>query len=243
MFKTVWTLMRGAAATVEEELADSNALVILDQQIRDAASATERAKRALALATAQDEAESQHLEATLARIADLETRAVEALVARRDDLVAEAADAIATLEADRNAIRDARAGSAREIVQVKAAVVGAARRLTELERGRRIAQTAEAVRRLRDGTAANLSETSALAEAEATLRRLRARQAEETVANAALQTLDGMAPADIAERMEAAGFGPRTRPTAAAVLARLRERAAQVTPSGSPTPNDEENQS
>lgn len=241
MLKTVWTLMRGAAAVAEEEVADRSALLILDQQIRDAVSATERAKRALALAIAQDEAEGKHLEATLSRIADLETRAIEALAARRDDLVAEAAEAIATLEADRNGIREARAKFAREIAQMKAIVAGATRRLAELERGRRIAQAAEAVRRLRASGAASLSEASALAEAEATLRRLRARQAEEAAAATALQTLDGAAPADIAARMEADGFGPRTRPTAADVLARLCERAAGVTPSSSPTPSDEEN--
>ncbi len=65
MLKTVWTLMRGAAAAAEEEVVDRSALLILDQQIRDAATATERAKRALALAIAQDEAEGKHLEATL----------------------------------------------------------------------------------------------------------------------------------------------------------------------------------
>jgi phage shock protein A len=228
MLKTVWTLMRGAAAAAEEDVIDTNALLILDQQIRDVASAIERAKRALALAIAQDEAEGKQLETTLDRISNLETRALAALGGRRDDLVAEAAEAIAALESDRDAIREARANFAREIAQMKATVAGATRRFAELERGRRIAQTAEAVRRLRAGGPAGPSEAAALAEAEFTLRRLRARQAEESAAAAALHNLDGAAPADIAERMEAAGFGPRTRPTAADVLARLRDRAANL---------------
>src|SRR5262245_21699647 len=242
MLKTMWTLMRGAAAAAEEEVVDRNALLLLEQQIRDAAAATERAKRALALAIAQDEAEGRRLEATLVRIADLETRARAALVARRDDLVAEAAEAIASLEADRDAMREARANFAREIAQMKATVAGATRRLAELERGRPIAQTAEAVRRLRTGGPIDPSEQAALAEAEATLLRLRARQAEDAAAAAALQTLNGSAPADIAERMEAAGFGPRTRPTAADVLARLQSEVAEAAQSGSEPPPPEEQQ-
>jgi len=239
----VWTLMRGAAAVAEEDLLDRNALVILDQQLRDAAAATERAKRALALAIAQDEAEGKRLEATLARVVDLETRARAALAARRDDLVDEAAEAIATLEADRDSIREARANFARDIAQMKQTVAGATRRLAELERGRRIAQTAEAVRRLRAGGPVDASEAAALAEAEVTLRRLRAKQTEEAAAAAALQTLDGAAPANISERMEAAGFGPRLRPTAADVLARLRDQVANAEQASPETHNDEEHQS
>lgn len=131
MLKTVLTLMRGAAAAAEEEVVDRSALLILDQQIREAASATDRAKRALALAIAQDEAEAKRLETIIARIADLETRALAALAGGREDLVAEAAEAIATLEADRDAIREARAHFLREIGQMKSTVAGASRRLAD----------------------------------------------------------------------------------------------------------------
>src|SRR5262245_65186106 len=79
MLKTIITLVRGAAFRAEEEFADRSALLILDQQIRDAAAGIERAKRALAVAVAQDEAEGKRLETTLTRIADLEERAIAAL--------------------------------------------------------------------------------------------------------------------------------------------------------------------
>ena len=88
---------------------DRHALPILDQQIRDAASGVERSKRALALAIAQDEAEGRRLAAIEASISDLEERAVAALQAGRDDLAGEAAQALAAQEADRNAVREARA--------------------------------------------------------------------------------------------------------------------------------------
>ena len=61
MFKTFVTFFRGSAAAAGEEFADRNALVILDQQIRDAANSLERAKRALALAIAQDGQEASRI--------------------------------------------------------------------------------------------------------------------------------------------------------------------------------------
>ena len=229
MFKTFVTLVRGAAFRAEEEFADRSALLILDQQIRDSAAGIERAKRALAIAIAQDDAEGKRLETTLTRIADLEERAVAALSAGREELASEAAEAIAVMEADRDSIREARATFAREVAGLKVTVRKSGQRLTELERGRRIAQAAESVRRLKTGGVP--SGNAALADAETTLLRLRERQAEDTAAKAAFDTLDNEAnPAGIAERLEAAGFGKRTRPTAADVLARLKQKTAASAP-------------
>jgi phage shock protein A len=228
MFKTFVTLIRGSVAAAEEELADRTALLVLDQQIRDAAAALDRSRRALAVAIAQDEAEGTRLEATLTRLADLEERACAALAAGREDLATEAAETIALMEADRDAIRQARAMFAAEAAQLKSAVANAAHRLADLERGRRIAQAAEAVRKLRAGCAMpGAGANAALADAEATLKRLRERQAEDAAAEAALASLDpGTAPDAVASRLEAAGFGRRTRPTADEVLERLRRRTA-----------------
>src|SRR5262245_39256949 len=147
MFKTIVTLMRGAAAAAEEEVLDRSALLLLDQQIRDAAAAIERCKRALAVAVAQDEAEGRRLDTPLARVADLEERTTAALAGGRADLAEEAAEAIALMEADRDSIRAARAAFAADIGSLRATVANAGHRLAELERGRRIALAADCVRR------------------------------------------------------------------------------------------------
>jgi hypothetical protein len=133
------------------------------------------------------------------------------------------------MEADRDAIREARSLFAREIARLRRDVAGSSHRLNELERGRRIAHAAEAVRRLRSGGVLPDHGAIGLAEAEATLRRLRERQAEEAAADAALQTLDASTAGNsIADRLEAEGFGRHTRPTAASVLERLRQRQAEA---------------
>ena len=151
MIKSFWTLMRGAAHAAEQDALDRSALLILDQHIRDAAAGIERAKRALAVAIAQDESEGRRLDTTLGRIADLEERATAALAAGREDLATEGAEAIAMMEADRDAMTEARSIFAREIARLRRDVANASHRLSELERGRRIAHAAAAWLRPRRG--------------------------------------------------------------------------------------------
>jgi phage shock protein A len=231
MIKTLLTLFRGSVAAAEEELEGRNALLILDQQMRDAAAAVERAKRTLALAIAQDQQEGRRLDTTNARIADLEIRATAALDGGREDLAREAAQSIAILEADRDAALTARALFASEITRLKRHVANAEARITELDRGRRIARASEAVRTLRrGGVEAARPYEATLPEAENTLRRLRERQIEAQAADQALTEIDAAnGPIATAEKLAEQGFGPRLRPTAEDVLARLKAARRQPT--------------
>ena len=236
MLKTLITMVRGHTALIAEELGDQNALLILDQQMRDSAGALDQAKRALAIAVAQQGQEEQRLETTRSRIVDLETRAVAALGAGREDLATEAAEVIATLEAERDASLTARALFAAEIAKLKGHVLQQQMRFSQLERGRRIARAAEAVRVARRGRIEGAPIfAGTLAEAEVTLARLREHQVEADAAETALDALDAATgPVAIAEKLSAEGFGPRLKPDAAGVLARLRERAAGGHPQTGP---------
>jgi len=227
LLKTLITLVRGRTSQIAEEVADQNALLILDQQMRDATGALDRAKKALAVAIAQENQEGQRLDATHSRISDLETRAVAAIDAGRDDLATEAAETIAALEAERDASLTARALFATEIAKLKGHVLQQQMRLSQLERGRRIARAAEAVRVTRRGRIEDASIfAGTLAEAESTLAHLREHQVEADIAEAAFEALDAAtSPIAVAEKLSAEGFGPRLRPNAADVLARLKERA------------------
>ena len=232
MLKTLVTLVRGRTFAIAEEVADQNALLILDQQMRDASGTLDKAKKALAVAVAQDGQEGQRLDTTRARIEDLETRAVAAIEGGRNDLATEAAEAIATLEAERDASLTARALFAAEINKLKGHVLQQQMRFSQLERGRRIARAAEAVRVARCGSIEGAPIfAGTLAEAEATLDRLREHQVEADAAEAALDALDAAnGPIAVAGRLSAEGFGPRLRPNVADVLARLRERATDGKP-------------
>jgi phage shock protein A len=228
MIKTVLTLFRGSVAAAGEELEDRTALLILDQQMRDAAAAVDRSKRTLALAIASDQQEGRRLETTNTRIADLEVRATAALEGGREDLAREAAQAIAGLEAERDAAMTARTLFAAEITRLKRHVASAEARINELDRGRRIARASEAVRSLRrSGIEAARPYESTLPEAEATLRRLRDRQLEAHAADEALIEIDAASgPLATAEKLAEQGFGPRMKSTADDVLVRLKARRA-----------------
>jgi phage shock protein A len=223
MLKTVITLIRGSTAAAAEDLADRNALLILDQQMRDAQASLGRAQRALAMAIAEDAQEGRRIDATSQRIASLEDRARAALAGSRQDLALEAAEAIAALEAERDSGRQARSLFATEIARLRRDVADAERRLAALQRGRRVARVAEAVRVSRRGRieAAGNHECT-LSEAEATLARLRERQVQAASAEDALDTIAATTrPQTVEDRLAEAGFGPPARPTAASVLARL----------------------
>src|ERR1700757_3632954 len=209
VFKTLITLVRGRTVAIAEDIADQNALLILDQQMRDATGAHDRAKKALAIAIAQEGQEGQRLDATRSRIADLETRAVAAIEAGRDDLATEAAEAIATLEAERDASLTARTLFAAEIAKLKGHVLQQQMRFSQLERGRRIARAAEAVRVARRGRIEGAPIfAGTLAEAETTLARVRQHQVEADTAEAAFEALDAATgPIAVGEKLAAEGFG------------------------------------
>ena len=235
MFKTLVILMRGASAAAEEDLKDRSAIPILDQQIREVAAGVEASKRTLAVAMAQEEAEARRLAGMEASLADLESRAVAALQGQREDLASDAAAAILALGADRDAARAAHSAFHKEVDAMRRAQADAARRLAALQRGRTVAQASEAVRRLRAGRlGANPASASSLAEAEATLARLRSRQAGDAAAEAALDRIEGAATdataSAVATRLGEAGFGPRTAPSLDDVMARLKAKAGASAP-------------
>lgn len=225
MFKTMITLMRGQAAAAGESLADRNALAILDQQMRDTRVSLASLQRALATALAEEAQEARRHQAVLARIAELETRTRAAITAGHNALANEAAEAIAGLEQERDAGAGARASFAAEIARLRRAVATTGQRVAALERGRRAARVAEAVRVARQGRMEPAPQDRAtLAEAEATLSRLRQQQTHAAAADGFLEEI--AEPASLDDRMAAAaaaaGAGPATRPTAASVRARLR---------------------
>jgi phage shock protein A len=235
MIKTLITLMRGTSARAAEKIEDQNALLILDQQIRDVATALDRARKALAVAAAQDASEGKRIATLQADIKDLEARATAALETR-EDLATEAAEAIAGLEIDLAAAQSAHASFARENTRLRALVRNGERRLADLERGRRTAQAADAVRRLRTKGLWTVGQNaSALRDAVVTLERLRRNQAQAETADQVYDELASEGGADLLkEKLERAGFGERTKPTAASVLERLRQ--ARQTPPQSPPP-------
>lgn len=223
--RTLSLLMRGAIADNAQALHDANAVTILRQQIRDAASALATARRELAVAMAYHAAEARALDAIGARIETLSDGARRALADGREDLGSEAAVHIAALEDERSDRRAAAARFAAEIERLKRLVGQGGERLRDLDRGLQTARTTEALRRAGlEGRRVTALSAGALGEAERTLARLREAQAAEADAAAALANLEAEAASGIEADLDAAGYGrPRTDPRT--VLDRLRTQA------------------
>ncbi|KSV83878.1 PspA/IM30 family protein [Sinorhizobium sp. GL28] len=224
MFKQIVTLIRGRAHEAEEAFGDRHALPILAQQIRDAARGVESARRAVALAIAQNRLEKENAERLSARIDDLETRAIAALEKGREDLATEAAASIARLETELLNARQVQAEFTDGIDRLRQAVRQSETRLAALRRGERLAEARDRTRRLSRDVPGN--DLATLSDAEATLARLETRQREaELTAEALVELEDRPDPTALAEKLAAAGCGRPLVTSAEDVLERLRAKA------------------
>lgn len=224
MFNVILTLIRGRAHDAEQAFIDRNAMPLLAQQIRDAANAIQSARRAVAIAVAQNEQEKSQHAAIVGRIEDLETRALAALQKGSDELARQAAETIVQLEAERDASEKAQAQFTQAIDKLKATVRASEARLQELQRGERLARATEQTQKLGAACDDN-SGLATLDDAEETLARLRAYQDRCQIAASAMKEMDaGSRQTIIIEKLANAGFGAPLGPSADDVLARLRSR-------------------
>ena len=225
MFKTIITLFRGATHDAEEAFSDRHALAILNQQMRDSAVAVEQARKAVAIAMAQNRQEADQFDRLVARIADLEARTIAAIEQEKEDLAREAAETIALLEAERDASAEAQKQFAAEIARLRANVRNAEMKLRESQRGQRIAAATDKAHNLRE--VAPQSGLSTLREAEETLLRLRTRQKQIDLTDAAMAEMDASGnPSAITEKLAEAGCGTPLKTSADDVLARLKATRA-----------------
>jgi phage shock protein A len=225
MLKQLFALVRGHSHEAGQEVVDRNALVILRQQIRDCADAIAAARRAVAIAIAQNEQEIAQYNRLIARIDDLETRATIALRGGKHDLAREAAETIALLEAERTTSDEAQRNFASEIERLRRIVRGSELRLRDLQRGQRLAAATDKTQRLRE--AAPGSSLSALKDAEETLSRLRARQKQMDAAASAMAEMElSNDPETLSRKLAEAGCGAPIHASVDAILDRLAKKAA-----------------
>jgi phage shock protein A len=220
MLKQFFALVRGRSYEAAETVVDRNALVILRQQIRDCADAIAAARRAVAIAIAQNEQEVVQFKKLVVRIDDLEKRTIAAIEQGQNELAREAAETIAMLEAERDASSEAQKSFSTEIERLKRIIRVSEMRLRELQRGQRIVAAVDSTQRLRESAPG--SSLSALKDAEETLLRLRTRQKQIDATAAAMAEMEQSGdPAAVSEKLAAAGCGAPLRSSADAVLERL----------------------
>ena len=191
----------------------------LDRSIAAIASAHIAARRALAVAVAEETREIARRDSLTLKVTDIERRAVQAIRAGRDDLALATTETIAAIRTEIEASERASQCFAAEVALARREVDSQRRRLADLDRGRRLARVGSAL-----NGAASLSQPGLdrLAEAETVLEQINADNAD------AKAIREEMAPqADrLIERLSDQGFGHPVTVNPADVMARLRMMAA-----------------
>lgn len=193
-------------------------LASLERSIAAAHQAHTAARRALGIAMAEEAREAERRAMLANKVDELERRAIAALRGGREDLAMQAADAIAAMTTDLEASRQAAERFAAEVALARREVDAQRRRLSDLDRGRRLARIGAALNAAAPGSPTGLDSFS---EAEAALARVNADNQESRFVR------DELAPpaTHLIERMSEAGFGEPAEVRAADVLARLRREA------------------
>lgn len=219
------TAIRGGASEVGEAIVDSQALRILDQEIRDAESAVGEARRELTTVIAQHKMSADRVAEYDKKIADLESKALAALAANREDLATEVAEAIASLTNDRDAEAKMAADFGASVEKMKKDVAKAEARIKSLRQQVDTAKARESVQRAQvSASVASGGASGKLATAVDTLNRLQERQ---ELRSKELEAQEEMAEAangsDLDRKLREAGVIADPG-SANAVLERLRER-------------------
>lgn len=193
-------------------------LASLERSIAAAHQAHGAARRALGIAMAEEAREAERRAMLANKITDLEQRAIDAMRGGREDLAMQAADAIAAMTTDFDASRQASERFAAEVALARREVDAQRRRLSDLDRGRRLARIGAALNAAAPGKQDGLDSFS---EAEAALARVNADNQETRFVR------DEMAPpaTQLIERMSDAGFGEPVQVRAVDILTRLRSEA------------------
>jgi len=224
MFETITTLMRGATAQGREQLIDANAVLLLEQKIRDIAARHEISKRTLAGMMAQVKSLNRSHQSLTHSSADLEDRARQALKAGREELASQAAQAIADNENELFLKSKTIDDLETEIVRLRVLVDRTNRRLVELRHGLVIARHTEYARKSRVATLKSLnSGQHSVEDAQNMLERILNRtETEEALSEytALNEELSGKA---IVEQLDEAGFGKPLKVRADDILERLRK--------------------
>ncbi len=228
---TVWnklvTALRGAAHEAGETVTDSQALRILDQEIRDADNDLNKSKEALAEIMAKQKLSASKLQTTQAKISEYEGYALKALETNDDALALEVAGKVAVLEAQRNEEETQLAAFTHSVEQLRSAIQTAQTNIKRLKQQADTVKATESVQRAQATVAGRYTGSqSRVQNALDSLERIKQKQAENSarMESAAELARDGNEDA-LDAKLRAAGITP-SAVNAQSVLARLKAQRA-----------------
>lgn len=225
IWNKVMTALKGATNEVGEAIADSNALRILDQEIREASDQLQQSKTQLAGIMAKQKLSLQKCTELKEKVAEYEGYAMKALDQGDESLATEVATRIAEYEAQLNSEQEMEKSFAGSIVSLKKAIADAESNLRRLKQQVDTVKATESVQKAQAACVAKHSGiNSKMATATDSLERIKQRQAERSAQMEAASELSGdTAETDLQAKLKAAGI-TKGDSDASSVLERLKAR-------------------
>ncbi|KEI69623.1 PspA/IM30 family protein [Endozoicomonas elysicola] len=225
IWNKVMTALKGATNEVGEAIADSNALRILDQEIREASDQLQQSKTQLAGIMAKQKLSSQKCAELKEKVAEYENYAMKALDQGDESLATEVASRISEYETQLNSEQEMEKSFADSVVSLKKAIVDAESNLRRLKQQVDTVKATESVQKAQAACAAKHSGVnSKMATATDSLERIKQRQAERAAQMEAASELSGdTGESDLQAKLKAAGIAQGDS-DASSVLERLKAR-------------------
>lgn len=225
MLSKIMTALRGKATETGQTVVDSQALRILDQEIRDSENHLSQSKTELTRLMGQRQLNSNKADTLEAKIAELEKSAEAALDKGEEALAVEVAERMVALQDDLEAERAIVSEYDASIEKLRGAIRGTDNQLRQLKQQVSVVKATESAQKAQSAVAARHSgQNSAMGSAMESLERIKERQ---QLNSAQMQAADEMAAEEsgssLEARLKAAGVGGQNR-KADDVLARLKAK-------------------
>ncbi|EHJ94807.1 PspA/IM30 family protein [Vreelandella boliviensis] len=225
MLSKIMTALRGKATETGQTVVDSQALRILDQEIRDSENHLSQSKTELTRLMGQRQLNSNKADTLESKIAELEKSAEAALDKGEEALAVEVAERMVALQDDLEAERAIVSEYDASIEKLRGAIRSTDNQLRQLKQQVSVVKATESAQKAQSAVASRHSgQNSAMSSAMESLERIKERQ---QLNSAQMQAADDMAAEEsgssLEARLKAAGVGGQNR-KADDVLARLKAK-------------------
>lgn len=227
-FSKLFTALRGTTHEVGEAIIDSQALKILEQEMRDARKHLEEARENLARVIAEQMGVEREVKRLQKAVEEYENYAIQALDKNNENLASEIAEKIAELENELEAQKSVLANYDASVKTLKENIRATERNVKSMEREISVIKTTESVQKANTAAAAKFSgSNTALRSATESLERIKAKQQQRADELAATMQLQQEASGgELQEKLRDAGI-LQNKSSGQSVLERIKAKQSK----------------
>lgn len=225
ILEQIVTAIRGGVREVGESIVDANGTRIFEQEIRDAESKLEQAKRDLTEVLAKEMQAAREIDRLSKEVAKHESYVIQALAKNDENLALEISEKIADLSSELEVQKQAKERFSTHSERLKELIKKTGHALADMNRQLVMVKTTESVQKATAAITDNYaSSNSRLITAKESLDRIQKRQQDTDDRLKAGESLQAeFSGRDLEDKLRAAGIG-ESKNAASDILARLKEK-------------------